>query len=119
MIFQKLKDRIRDWWRGTSPLLGGAGRSSKWPKVRAEFLRVHPNCEVCGGKGTFLKPLNIHHIIPVSFDIARKYELDYTNLITLCRDDHLTFGHLKKFSSQNPDILEDVKIWQMKILNRP
>ncbi|KKR14757.1 MAG: hypothetical protein UT43_C0017G0028 [Parcubacteria group bacterium GW2011_GWC1_39_29] len=58
MIFQRLKD----WWRGGN--LFGARRSSKWPAVRKAFLAGHPNCEVCGGKGTFLKPNELHHCQP-------------------------------------------------------
>jgi hypothetical protein len=62
-------------------------RSREWPRVRNEFLRIHPRCEACGDT----KLLNVHHIVP--FHVAPKMELDKLNLITLCREHHFRVGH--------------------------
>lgn len=90
-------------------------RSSKWRKVRNNFLKKHPNCEVCGS-GNNVVP---HHIVPVSFDPSK--ELDENNLIALCENKtfncHFFFGHLKDWTKSNPDVVEDAKIWNKKIKN--
>lgn len=62
-------------------------RSSRWPKVRSEFVRLHPVCAACGGG----KELNVHHIEP--FHRNPELELDPDNLITLCREHHFFVGH--------------------------
>jgi len=110
MIFQ----RIKDWLRGI-PILGG--RSSQWPKVRAEHLRASPNCEVCGGKGTFLKPNELHHCQP--YHLRPDLELLSENLITVCREHHFFVCHLNSWKSYNEKVREDAKIWRDKIINRP
>ena len=62
-------------------------RSSKWPEVRAEFVKKHPVCEACGTADE----LNVHHIEP--FHLKPELELVPKNLITLCRKDHYFIGH--------------------------
>jgi len=111
----RIKDRFRDWLRGTSPLLGGVGRSSKWPKIRADFLKLNPNCEVCGGN----KKISIHHKKP--FHLFPELETSPDNLISLCEKNgcHLRFGHLYSFLSYNPDIEADASDWYLKIKTRP
>lgn len=91
----------------------GVPRSNQWPRVRQAHLTAHPCCEVCGTKGN----LEVHHIVP--FHIDKSKELEPSNLITLCQDHHLLFGHLMSWQSYNPDIIEDVKLWRKKIANRP
>ena len=94
-------------------------RSSKWPKVRKDFLAKNPACAVCGGK----KKLNVHHMRP--FHLHPDLELDPANLITLCEDDdngincHLAIGHLGSFKSFNESVIEDAKVWSDKIKSRP
>lgn len=117
MIY-RIKQRFLDWWRGNAPLFGGVARSSRWPSVRKDFLILHDKCEVCGSK----KSVEPHHIFPFHLDIEKKYELDYNNLISLCRKNqcHLLFGHFRSFAkSYNPNVREDAKIWKEKILKRP
>ena len=94
----------------------GATRSGSWRRFRKQFLKEHPCCEVCGKTRKLLKPLEVHHCIPVWKDIS--LELSENNLITLCRDDHFTFGHLKSWHSFNPKVVEDARIWLGKIKNR-
>lgn len=66
-----------------------SSRSPDWPTVRARFIASDNNnqCAVCGTQSD----LNVHHIVPFSSD--PKLELDSTNLITLCREHHLSVGH--------------------------
>ena len=87
----------------------GAKRSSKWRKLRQEFLKKQPVCQVCLTK----KKLEVHHIIP--FQINSSLELEESNLITLCRDHHLLFGHLDNYRGFNLDIINDIEIWRDKI----
>lgn len=94
------------------PPLGvvGAARSGKWPSVRAEYLKLHPTCEACGTD----KDLNVHHIHP--FHEHPELELQMSNLITLCREHHLTLGHdpdgpdgpmPRNWSASNPHVRRD------------
>ena len=101
---------------GIYPVFGGVARSNRWGSVRKSHLALHPTCAVCDKKGTLLKPIEVHHCIPYSVD--RTMELRAENLITLCRPDHLLFGHLNSFQSYNKNIREDAKIWEYKIKRR-
>lgn len=88
-------------------------RSSKWRKVRCQFLMENPKCAVCGSK----KNVVPHHIIPVHLDPDK--ELDPNNLISLCENKnfncHFFFGHLKNWTKYNLNIVEDAKIWNQKL----
>ena len=89
-------------------------RSAQWPKVRAEYLKTNPVCQVCGSS---VKP-EVHHIIPVHIDPSKELELD--NLITLCdKYCHFIFGHLMNWRSYNPDIIKDAQLYYQKIKERP
>ena len=96
----------------TSPHIVGVEaqpRSSQWPKVRAEHLKLHPTCEACGGKTL----LQVHHV--VSFSVDPSLELEPNNLITLCTqsrfkmNDHFLFGHAGNWKCRNPDVRLDAK----------
>jgi 5-methylcytosine-specific restriction endonuclease McrA len=91
----------------------GTKRSGKWIEVRTYFVEEHPTCAVCGTK----KKLNVHHIVP--FHLRPDLEMDESNLITLCRKHHFTFGHLGYWRSWNTTIVEDAKVWLQKYKNRP
>lgn len=85
-------------------------RSPKWRKVRADFLKTHPVCAVCGSN----KVLEVHHIIP--FNIRPDLELVPDNLITLCESKkrgglncHLIIGHGGNYRDFNPDVVKDAK----------
>ena len=95
----------------------GAARSPKWSQVRAQHLALYPKCAVCGTKGSFLKPNEAHHCTP--FHKKPALELEPKNLITLCRRDHLLFGHLCNFKSYNKSIRKDAASFYKKITNRP
>ena len=101
---------LKDLFRGN--LLGGL-RSGRWPSVRKQFLKENPTCAVCGTK----KNLECHHVVP--YHIDKNMELLESNLLTLCRRDHLIFGHLDSFRSFNSNVKTDSGIWYNKIKNRP
>ena len=88
-------------------------RSNKWPKIRKYHLKEHPQCVVCGKTHS----LDVHHIVPFHVDPGK--ELDLNNLITLCKDHHLLFGHLGWWKSWNEDVVEDTWHWRKKIMSRP
>lgn len=85
----------------SAALLPSETRSPHWPAVRAEYLRGHPRCDVCGKN----QDLNVHHVIPFHKDAA--LELDQSNLITLCRHDHFLVGHGRSWRAWNPKVRQD------------
>jgi hypothetical protein len=93
----------------------GPKRSTLWAKVRKEHLKNNPKCAVCEDT----HKLNVHHIKP--FHLHPELELEPSNLITLCECAsygiicHLLIGHLGDFKNVNPNVLEDVKIWNAKL----
>lgn len=110
-------EKLYDLYDAFQPAPAFAPRSSKWAKFRAEYLKVYKSCEACG-RQEFCVP---HHVIPFHIDPTK--ELDYDNLITLCespaRNCHLIFGHLLDWSSYNPDVRKDARLYLTKVRNRP
>jgi hypothetical protein len=107
-------DFVKDRVQGKAPK--GAKRSSKWRKVRAEFLRRSSGrCAVCGLK----TKLEVHHMVP--FHIAPDLELNMDNLIALCENKkwgincHLLIGHLGNYSEVNPNVKADSMYWRFKL----
>lgn len=91
-----------------------AKRSSRWPKVREQYLQKCPNCAACGRKSK----VEVHHKIPVH--MAPELELDMDNLITLCDDPcHFVFGHLFNYRSYNKNVEEDCAVYLNKVKTRP
>ena len=88
-------------------------RSPKWPTVRRHHLEIEPACAVCGCR----KDVEVHHCLP--FHLHPEKELDESNLISLCREHHLLFGHLGNFRSWNATVREDAATWARKIKERP
>ena len=108
-----LINHAKDIIQGKASL--GQKRSKDWKKTRKAHLKTESKCAVCGGS----KKLEVHHIIP--FNLDPSFELCPDNLITLCENKkygvncHLLFGHLGKYSDWNPDCLQDVENWHVKI----
>lgn len=73
----------------------GAPRSACWRSTREAYIADHPFCEACGTRSD----LNVHHVEP--FHDCPDRECDPTNLITLCREHHLTLGHRCETGKQN------------------
>lgn len=90
-----------------------SNRSNDWTKTRKEFLKNNNSCKACG-KTT---DLEVHHIEP--FHINPSRELDITNLITLCSNHHLVFGHLMDWKSWNINVVKDCAEYLDKVQNRP
>jgi hypothetical protein len=105
----------------------GKKRSSKWGKVRKEWLAENGTCAACGSTSK----LQVHHI--ESFHEHPEKELLKTNFITLCEVDpsgiiqrtlvamhirkplqpgdkgnhHRNIGHNGNFKTNNPNVRED------------
>ena len=91
----------------------GLKRDPNWRYLAKGFLLHFPCCAVCGKKDGVVP----HHMIP--FHVDRRRELNVDNLIPLCPDHHLWFGHLGLWQSWNPDVLFDCGLWRTKIEGRP
>ena len=100
------------WPHSVASVLGES-RSPKWPAVRQHHLDREPCCAACGSKDL----LNVHHVRPFHTDPA--LELEDSNLITLCEQHHLTFGHLMDWKSWNPDVRKDCEAYRKKVEARP
>ena len=90
---------------------GEIQRSSRWPSVRAKFLKGK-SCSACGTK----KNLEAHHVIPLAHGGE---ELEESNLIGLCRNCHYFIGHLQDWTSFNCDVHADSASYLQKHTNRP
>jgi len=109
-IINHIKDRIS----GKVPK--GRKRSSKWRKVRKEYLKKHPECELCGSTTR----LEVHHI--KDFSSFPALELEWFNLMTLCRTGgkhgmgscHYAIGHFGNWKDINDNIIRDVTYWNTK-----
>jgi hypothetical protein len=105
-------------WRSVSDRLTGkaprgASRSSGWRSFRNGWLSDHPRCEFCKGR----RECVAHHLIP--FWMAPEFELDPTNVVTLCErgkygvgNCHLFFGHRGNWRNVNIFCLADVERWR-------
>jgi len=105
-------DRILAWFN-IFPTFGGVSRSSRWGYVRQGYIALYPTCAVCGTK----KDIEIHHQRP--YHLHPELELDSKNLISLCRRDHLLFGHLGNFKSFDAEIKVNARIMNDRIKSRP
>jgi hypothetical protein len=73
-------------------------RASQWRALRDEHLQKEPACVACGRSAN----LEVHHVIPVSFDETK--QLEPNNLITLCASPcHIVFGHCMNYHCYNKD----------------
>ncbi len=76
-------------------------RNPKWWGVRTTHITVYNKCKVCSTQ----KSLDVHHIIPVSVDPS--LELNFDNLVTLCRHHHFYIGHKGNWNDFNINVEED------------
>lgn len=107
---------LQDCWERWFAVAGyGAGqpRSSGWAGVRAKHLKIQKACQACGATGQ----LEVHHVVP--FHIQPELELEPGNLLTLCNDCHLTWGHLRNWQSWNDHVRQDVSWYYLRVQNRP
>ena len=92
-------------WVAMTPL----PRSSKWPAARASFIKEHQECAACGTR----EDLDVHHVVP--FHVDPSLELEHGNLITLCRADHLIWGHFRDWKAYNPQVREDAEDYRCRM----
>ncbi len=111
-MIQTVKDLLFDTSFVREHLLKRYSRNQNWSVVRYDHILEHPNCFICGS----CRKLHVHHIVP--FHINPELELDPENLMTLCAQHHLLFGHLGWWRCTNFDILDDAKYWRNKYLTR-
>ena len=84
------------------------GRSPKWGKVRKTFLNAFPQCLACGSK----KRVIAHHIKP--FHEFPELELDFNNLISLCKVHHWDVGHgALNWKAWNEKVIEDAAYFRL------
>ena len=88
----------------------GALRSGKWSEFRKSHIKKY--CELCEKKGSFLRPLELHHVKP--FHLFPFLELDPDNVITVCRHCHLYFAHLGSFKSFCLEIKKLAEEWRLR-----
>lgn len=95
-----------------------ARRSPRWPKVRADFLKVNPACAACGIKDK--DALEVHHVVP--FHVDRSRELSWDNLIVLCdkggHSCHHRLGHCFDWRAWNSHVREDAALQLKRIKER-
>jgi thymidylate synthase (FAD) len=78
----QLKGSSSPLWRGG--ITNERGKIGQWTRSTAKKIHTKYNftCQECGNGGK----LHCHHIIPVTTDISKAYDID--NLITLCQICH-------------------------------
>jgi len=81
-------------------------QSTRWQRVRNQFLKDHPTCEICGKLAT-----EVHHRIPLNNfrnDPIKMEQMafDPNNLQALCHDDHIhvhielgKFNHKQEYAA--------------------
>lgn len=94
-----------------------AGRSPRWPKVRAAHVRAFPACACCGAA----RLLNVHHVLP--FHKYPELEERDDNLITLCEGGlgfncHLWVGHAGNWRAWNTTVRRDAAAWGLALRSR-
>jgi hypothetical protein len=94
-------------------ILEARQRASAWRALRAEHLKKEPECQACGRRTN----LDVHHVIPVSFNPGR--ECDPENLITLCSSPcHIVFGHFMCYHCYNKDVRRMVADYRRAMKHR-
>ena len=101
LMLDRFKIAVKDWLRGEK-----TPRSPEWPRVRREWLKLHPQCAACGTT----RAVEVHHMVP--FHIDRSKELDFSNFITLCEsviasEHHFAVGHFRNWKNYNPNVIAD------------
>jgi len=84
-------------------------RASGWHDVRLKFVQENPFCKICEKT----ECLHVHHKKP--FHLWPELELSLDNLMVLCINCHLMWGHLLDWKSYNEQIDKDVA----RIAQRP
>lgn len=87
-------------------LMTGKPRSPQWRHFRERFLTVNCLCEGCGTGAN----LEAHHLIPYSQE--PDLELEWSNLLAMCRECHFQIGHLRDWGLVNPHAREDAKVYR-------
>lgn len=86
--------------------------TKKWKELRLSKLQKDPMCEVCMLEGKTKLAEDVHHLD--SFmnynDMMREYKaFDFKNLISVCRNCHISKFHAKDGYLRNCKTIEEVK----------
>lgn len=88
-------------------------RASQWRTIRDAHMQKEPVCVACGRSAN----LEVHHVIPVSFDETK--QLEPNNLITLCASPcHIVFGHFMSYHCYNKDVRKMAAEYRKAMLKR-
>lgn len=66
------------------PYKSGERYGAEWRKIRNRYIKAHPLCEICRGRGLVVPATEVHHKIPLS----RGGTHDDENLMSLCKSCH-------------------------------
>ena len=58
----------------------------RWDLLSRQYRETHPLCKWCDDQGRTTPSAHVHHIVPISEDPLRKYDLG--NLVALCEQCH-------------------------------
>lgn len=78
-----------DAQRGTT---AERGYGSSWQRLRAVYLRSHPNCAECAKAGRVESAVDVHHIIPLRDGGSN----EASNLMALCHPCHSKYTDAEK-----------------------
>jgi 5-methylcytosine-specific restriction protein A len=62
------------------------GYGADWQRFRRMILRQHPLCVDCEAQGRTTRAEELHHLVKIKIDQARR--LDRDNVLPLCRPCH-------------------------------
>lgn len=83
-------------------------RAGRW-EVDTSAGVDNGSCRCCGRRDT----LNVHHIKP--FHIDESLELEFDNLVTLCREHHFHIGHKDNWKDSNSNVCGDCDRMRAKL----
>lgn len=67
--------------------------TTRWKKLRLEYMRLHPLCEKCAEDNVITSATQVHHIIPIASGDGmfekKGLGFDYYNLMALCEACHI------------------------------
>lgn len=65
--------------------------SSRWKKLRLDYIKHHPLCEICLNEGIIKEGIDVHHkdsFLNYNGSASQQKAYDWNNLMTLCKYHH-------------------------------
>ena len=87
-----------------------AYNNTAWRKLRDTFLKEHAVCTDCIGKGRVTPAQDVHHIKSPFQNGSINYNLllDYTNLVSLCKECHAARHNADQGHKSPEKIIEEL-----------